>query len=309
MEPKYYPKISIVTPSFNQGDFIEETINSILNQNYPNLEYIIIDGGSTDNTISILNKYSSYLYFWISEKDNGQSDALNKGFKIATGEICAYINSDDLYLDNIFWEVANHFINKKCLWLSTNVACGYCLEQTTLFEQRISSYPEFCAQQTIGQQGVFWSRSAIEKPWFDSKLRYVMDHKFFIKLYKSCGPPDKINTISSFFRFHPEAKTSKLEAVLMKERKAIGEEAAMNSKNSLEASRIRKEIKRLELKIEGKKLLDKISSNLLYHNKILIFIRIILIIFITPFPLRDKIFAGYIYRSFKRIIPIFSKEK
>jgi glycosyltransferase involved in cell wall biosynthesis len=92
-----FPKISVVTPSFNQANFIEATIKSVLYQEYPNLEYIIIDGGSTDGTVEIIKKYEDHLKFWCSEPDKGQYDAINKGFAIATGEILAWINSDDIY--------------------------------------------------------------------------------------------------------------------------------------------------------------------------------------------------------------------
>ena len=94
-----YPKISIVTPSFNHAQFLEETILSVISQNYPDLEYIIIDGGSTDGSVEIIKKYEQYLTYWISEPDNGQSDALNKGFTRATGDIYGWLNSDDLYKD------------------------------------------------------------------------------------------------------------------------------------------------------------------------------------------------------------------
>jgi cellulose synthase/poly-beta-1,6-N-acetylglucosamine synthase-like glycosyltransferase len=106
---KPWPKISIVTPSYNQGTFLEETIRSVLLQNYPNCEYIIIDGGSTDNSIEVIKRYEKWLSYWISEKDRGQIDAINKGFERSTGEILAWINSDDLYLMNALAKIALYF--------------------------------------------------------------------------------------------------------------------------------------------------------------------------------------------------------
>ena len=101
-----WPRISIVTPSFNQGQFIEETIRSILLQNYPNLEYIIIDGGSTDNSLEIIRKYESWITYWVSEPDNGQSQAINKGFKKCTGDLVNWICSDDLLCKNALYNMA-----------------------------------------------------------------------------------------------------------------------------------------------------------------------------------------------------------
>src|SRR4051794_29425295 len=104
-----YPKISVITPSFNQAPFLEETILSIINQDYPNLEYIVIDGGSTDKSVDIIRKYEEKITFWVSEKDNGQSEAINKGFEKATGDIVCWINSDDILLPHALIKVANFF--------------------------------------------------------------------------------------------------------------------------------------------------------------------------------------------------------
>lgn len=108
-----YPKISIITPTYNQADFIEETILSVINQNYPNLEYIILDAGSTDGTLEIIKRYEHKISKWISEKDNGLYDAVYKGFEMATGEILAWINSDDTYLPNSFFTAAEIFNSFK----------------------------------------------------------------------------------------------------------------------------------------------------------------------------------------------------
>ncbi len=114
------PKISIVTPSFNQAEFLEATIHSVLSQNYPNLEYIIVDGGSTDGSIEIIKNHANHLHFWCSEPDTGQYDAINKGFAQASGEIMAWLNSDDMYLPWTFKTVASIMADlPQVQWLTT----------------------------------------------------------------------------------------------------------------------------------------------------------------------------------------------
>ena len=160
-----YPKITVVTPNFNQGDFIEQTICSVLDQGYPNLEYIIIDGGSTDNSVSVIQKYKEQLQYWISEKDAGMYDAINKGFKRATGDIMCWINSDDVLWPGSLKYVATTFKkNKNLHWLQ-----GYPSvvdEEGVLLYQRepianlqyflLKAYHKECA--FIQQESTFWSR-------------------------------------------------------------------------------------------------------------------------------------------------------
>ncbi|MEZ5010012.1 MAG: glycosyltransferase family 2 protein [Chitinophagales bacterium] len=102
-------KISIITPSYNQAEFLEDTITSVLHQNYPNLQYIIIDGGSSDGSVEIIKKYENQIDYWISEKDSGQTHAINKGFSKVTGDIICWLNSDDIYFDYTLSAVANYF--------------------------------------------------------------------------------------------------------------------------------------------------------------------------------------------------------
>jgi len=117
--PEHYPLISIVTPSFNQGAYIEETILSVLDQNYPNLQYIIIDGGSTDNTVAVIKKYAGKLNYWVSEPDAGMYDAIQKGFDKSDGEILSWINSDDLLSRNSLFTVAEVFNDYPAIeWLN-----------------------------------------------------------------------------------------------------------------------------------------------------------------------------------------------
>jgi glycosyltransferase involved in cell wall biosynthesis len=205
---KHSPLVSIITPSYNQGKFIEETIRSVLSQDYPNIEYIVVDGGSTDNTLEILKKYEGRLR-WISEKDRGQSDAINKGFGMAKGEILAWLNSDDTYLPGAITKVVD-FLDAHP---RTRVVYGRSY-YTDIEGKAIGEYPvgpfdyrRLAVFNFISQPSVFFRRSAWNAvKWIDESLNYTMDYDLWIRMAKG-GGFDYIEDFLSTYRLHVESKT------------------------------------------------------------------------------------------------------
>lgn len=201
-------KISIITPSFNQGEFIEQTILSILDQGYPNLEYILLDGASTDNTVNIIKKYEKQLAYWVSEKDNGQADAINKGLKKATGEIVAWLNSDDRYFSDSLTTVAKAFSdNPDVDLIYGNVENLYSNGKQELYINKIFNPIDFLSRVSIHQPSVFWRKRLHDKIGFlDQHLHYLMDYDLWMRIffkYKTL----KIEKTLSRFRIHHYSKT------------------------------------------------------------------------------------------------------
>ncbi|MBV6716005.1 glycosyltransferase family 2 protein [Paenibacillus chitinolyticus] len=206
-----FPKVTIITPSFNQGRFIEETIQSVLSQAYPNLEYIVIDGGSTDETISILNKYNGKLK-WISEKDNGQSDAINKGFKMASGEIVAWLNSDDTYEPGAIKTAVDCFLENPQYVMVYGEGDITDAQSNKLkrFEatQRFDLYALINVWDYIMQPTTFFKRDALKLVGFlDEDLYWCMDWDLWIKL-AMVGEVGYINKVIANSREYEETKTS-----------------------------------------------------------------------------------------------------
>lgn len=207
-----WPKISIVTPSLNQGQYIEGTIRSVLLQGYPNLEYIIIDGGSSDETFDIIKKYKKWLTYWVSEPDKGQSHALNKGFQQATGQIFGYINSDDLYEQGAFFKVAQQFVQNPKL----DLLAGVCRIFNEFGETRLSkpSWPDDVIHflepfsSTFAQPSSFWSSVLYRRVGgFNESLHYAFDQEFFLKAGLSGVSPQFTSEILSRYRDHRDVKT------------------------------------------------------------------------------------------------------
>lgn len=204
------PKISVVTPSYNQGQYIEKTILSVSDQNYPNFEHIIIDGGSTDNTLEILKKYPHLK--WVSEKDEGQADALNKGFRMADGDIIAWINSDDWYEPEAFTAVGRWFTENPdknvvmgdCNLINRNGKVFYTADN---YERGFGEMSRFWVTGSIPTQpAVFFRRSLLEElGYLDTSLHYAMDYDLWIRFAKK-NRFYHIDRILANYRFHEAAK-------------------------------------------------------------------------------------------------------
>lgn len=219
------PKISIITPSFNQAQFIEQTICSVLDQGYPNLEYFVMDGGSTDGTVEILKKYAKHLTGWVSEKDRGQSHALNKGLALATGDVLAYINSDDWYLPGAFQAVGEHFeknpgtgiLHGRCVWTDgAGVRLGWRngiqidVHQAGVrsLEDILDLWGVWWNRKNFVQPEVFWSRAMADKVGaFNESLYYCMDYEYWLRGLLAGAQVRSLDQEMACFRFQSQQKT------------------------------------------------------------------------------------------------------
>ncbi len=217
-----YPLISVVIPSYNQGQFIEETILSVLGQQYPNLEIIVIDGGSTDDTVEILQKYSNQLSYWHSKKDTGQAHAINQGMNLSSGDILCWLNSDDMYLPGTLLDIGKRFcgitdrsyliygaaitINQSDGKLQSKAKIAFPFEASTL------TYFDF-----IVQPSAFWTRKLWEYTGeLNTHYKYVLDWEWFIRASGN-GQLEYVPRFYSVYRLHPLHKTGSGDAERRKE--------------------------------------------------------------------------------------------
>jgi glycosyltransferase involved in cell wall biosynthesis len=225
------PKISIIIPSYNQGTYLRQTLLSIINQDYTNYEILVVDGGSTDNTLDVIEEFSDHIHYWVSEKDRGQAHALNKGYAIATGEIIGWQNSDDLYEPGAFLAAAQGFsknssadfifgnyrlIDKDAKIVKSYYAINFEIN-TKLYENTI-----------VYNQALFWKKSFSDKMIvghapgpFDESIYFVMDAEFVFRAYLEGAIFVRINKFLGSFRMHLENKTSTLNDVFVSEYDAI----------------------------------------------------------------------------------------
>ena len=205
------PRITIITPSYNQGQFIEETIQSVLGQQYANLEYMIIDGGSNDNTVDIIKKYEKHISYWCSEKDSGQANAINKGFARATGDILMWLNSDDMLMPNILQLIAKKYVeNPNALYF------GNCLHFRHQENALISSGSNVTAEHKnnplsevdfIIQPSSFWSKEIWENiGLLSEELHFGFDWEWFLRVEKKY-PLIPISECISLYRIHDAHKS------------------------------------------------------------------------------------------------------
>jgi GT2 family glycosyltransferase len=202
------PLVSIITPSFNQARYLEATVQSVLSQDYTPIEYILIDGASTDGSAEIIRKHKDRFAYWVSEKDSGQSEAINRGLSRAKGEIVAWLNSDDYYLPNTISEVV------KCFEANPNVVMIYgdmlAVDEhgqtTNILKYKQLSLEDLLCFQIIGQPSVFFRRAALEKAGLlDPTLHFLLDHHLWIRIARQ-GKILHVPQIWSAARYHAEAK-------------------------------------------------------------------------------------------------------
>ncbi|RZK45342.1 MAG: glycosyltransferase [Hymenobacter sp.] len=207
------PKISIITPSYNQGQFLEETIRSVVAQNYPNYELIILDAGSTDNTLAIIRQYEPYITYWVSEKDRGQSHAIQKGLDKASGDIINWINSDDVLAPGAFDCIAAEFDLARY-----DVMCGRCdyflgtTSQLDLCGMRMgleATVGDTLNRYQINQPSTFFKASAIKQLGIDEQFRYTMDLDLWFRYLLRAGQARVLlsDSLLSYFRLHDTSKT------------------------------------------------------------------------------------------------------
>ena len=200
--------VSVITPSYNQAPYLEQTIQSVLEQDYPYIEYIVVDGGSTDNSAEIIERYADRLAYWISEKDSGQAEAINKGFARANGDIVAWLNSDDYYMRNTVSSVVRCFEQNPDVVMvyGDMLAVDGNGQAINVLKYRQLSLEDLLCFQIIGQPSVFFRRSALEETGLlEPSFHFMLDHHLWIRLARQ-GRILHVPQVWSAARYHPQAK-------------------------------------------------------------------------------------------------------
>jgi glycosyltransferase involved in cell wall biosynthesis len=231
LDGRHWPRITIVTPSYNQGGFLEETIRSVLLQGYPNLEYVVMDGGSSDGSVDIVRRYERHIGYWKSEKDDGQSDALSKGFSMAQGAILGWINSDDMLAPGALQKVAEAWVTDRPTLVAGTVedfVDGHFGEEHSVVRQRHISFANLLSPWmpniTCHQPGILFSEEVyravggIARHWF-----MKMDYDLFLRMLKQDDRVSPLSETIAYFRLHANAKTAISSPREMEEHRQVTE--------------------------------------------------------------------------------------
>lgn len=259
-------KITIITPSFNQAQFLEQTIDSVLSQKYHNLEYIIIDGGSQDRSVEIIKKHEKYLKYWVSEKDRGQSHAINKGLSIATGEIVNWLNSDDYYQPNALNLISELFADPKVSAVcakSNIVASGEILKISSGTDVYGKNISKTIGWARIDQPETFFRASAYRHVGLlNENLHYIMDKEWWSRYLIELGLDGVVQSNECLvnFRLQPESKT-------MKHGKKFNEEVLTMYHSLASKSGCLKEAENLSKNFQFLPVLNHFSGNAVPHDK------------------------------------------
>lgn len=227
-----WPRVTIATPSFNQGQYIEETIRSVLLQGYPNLEFIIMDGGSKDNTVEIIKKYEPWITYWVSETDRGQSHAINKGFDRATGDIFAWLCSDDLYAPGALHRVADAVHNHKMTMVIGDSIITHGPDSLDgKLDRRRPSFAEMAYNvKTLAQPSVFWTNDLwrLAGP-LKEDLYFLMDYDLWLRMVPKAKSVAYVDSVLAYERTQPQQKNNPNHPFLnkhLKERVEVAYQAA-----------------------------------------------------------------------------------
>jgi glycosyltransferase involved in cell wall biosynthesis len=206
------PRFTIITPSYNQGAYLEETIHSVLNQDYKNIEYFVIDGGSKDNTLEVIRKYESRLTYWISEKDSGQSEAINKGLKIASGEFVGWINSDDILMPGTLSNVVSYFTRNPQIDFVNGYTLRIDKNSRILYNHFIPKQKKWYARKGVyyvAQPSMFWRKKINDEiGLLREDFHAQMDKEFLIRIFSNDFKIGYIKRILAAVRIHELTKTS-----------------------------------------------------------------------------------------------------
>ncbi len=250
--------VSIITPSYNQAAYLEQTMQSVLEQDHLHIEYIVVDGASTDNSVDIIRKYESKLTYWVSEKDKGQADAINKGFARATGEVIAWLNSDDYYLAGAVSAAVKIFEEhpEVVLVYGNMLAVDEHGKTFNTLNYKQLTLEDLLCFQIIGQPAVFMRRSALQNTGgLDPTFHFLLDHHLWIRLAQQ-GKILHVNQTWAAARYHAEAKNRAKAAEFGREAFRILENVARDDYLAPVLAKVNRRARASAHRVDARYLLD-----------------------------------------------------